>query len=361
MKKLEMKKGAPTGMGAPLVSSCTDGEINTTQRYENYVPIDYVKAELINVDMERLTRVLDFSEHVNTSTGEIVLKRFPDGSYKNPKKFAQWFNLNFELQYSNKKKCDVVTLKGSLHTFSNKGQHNHNDFTIESFTRVLRTLRLYLGVVPSNFFIYHLEWGVNIIPPTETNLILDHCLLFHWKKFNSPFTNYLEGGNKNNYLLKLYNKAFQFNLGCELFRIERKQLDWNSFCKSQGIGRTLEDLIKSDFKGMRETLVKNWHEVLFYDPELIKSSQNTLKYRDVFYWRELKEKRSRTTLSKRWSYLRGLNCSEGANIQNKVSELIHQKIEEFNSDVFTLSELVFSLNASTPQLRIINKHYGLSA
>jgi hypothetical protein len=359
MKGLERKKGAPTGMGAPFISSCTDGEINTSQRYKIYVPLDYIKAKLIDVDLDHLKRVLNFSEPVNTSTGEIVLKRYPDGTYKKPKKYAQWFNLVFEIQYSNKNQCEEVTVMGSLHKFSNKGLHNYNDFTIESFTRVLRAFRLYLGVTPSNFFIYRLEWGVNIQPPISTNSILEHCLLFHWKKFRSPFTNYLEGGDENNYLLKLYNKGYQFNLDGELMRIERKQLDWYSFCKVNKIGRTLQNLINSDFKGMREALINNWEEVLFYDPELIKKNRRTMKFRDVFYWMELSAKRSRTTRLNHWNKLRELNRLEGADIQNQITELINLKIDELNSDVFTLSELVFSPNPSTSNLRIISTHYGL--
>jgi hypothetical protein len=359
MKELERKKGAPTGMGAPFISSCTDGEINTNQRYKNYVPLDNIKAKLIDVDLDHLQRVLDFTEPVNTSTGEIVLKRYPDGTYKNPKKFAQWFNLNFEIQYSNRSKCLEVTLSGSLHKFSNKGKHNYNDFTLEAFTRVLRAFRRYLDVTPSNIYIYQLEWGVNILPPIQTNVILDHCLMFHWKRFRSPYTNYLECGNKLNYLLKLYDKGHQFKLKGELFRIEIKQIDWCSFCSNQGIGRTLQDLINSDFKGLKEKLLKKWEEVLFYDPLLIESNRRTLRFRDVFYWKELKERKSRTTLSNNWNKLRRFNRLEGGNIQQQVKELINSKIEELNGDVFTLSELVFNPNPSTSNLRIITTHYGM--
>jgi len=358
MKGLEIKKEGAHGNGRPSLNSCINGEINTHLRYENYVPLDYIKARIVGIDLEPIISTLNFSEPVNTDTGEIILKRYPDGTYKNHKRYAQWFNLNFILQYSKREKCNILILEGSLHTFSNRGQHNYNDFTIESFLGVLRAFRLFLGVLPINLFIYQLEWGVNIKPVIPTNVILEHCLMFHWKEFKTPYAQYKQGGNRLNYLLKIYNKANHFDLNSELFRIERKQIDWRAFCKKQGIQRTLEDLILNDFVGLKATLIKNWNEVLFYDPLI---NPIDTKLRDVFYWKMIKSKTKRSTHSEKRRKLKELSATNGGDIQNKISQAISDKITELNEDKFTLSELVFSPNMLTPEFRILTRHYGFTA
>jgi len=360
MKGFEKKREGDRD-GRPSSNSCINGEINTQLRYKNYVPLDYFKVRIMGEKVEHIKRILDFTSPVNTDTGEVILKRYPNGDYKKPRRFAQWFNLNFKLVYSHVEKREVIYLDGSLHTFSNKGQHNHNDFTLEAFTKVLRAFKLVLNVCPLELKIYQLEWGVNICPPVKTNLILEHCLMFNGSKVQNPYNNYLQSGNEKNYLIKAYNKSHQFSLESEIMRVERKQIDWRSYCKKQKIGRTLQDLINSDFKGLKESLISNWMEIILFDPMIKDINPNILKLRDPLYWVRLKENRSRTTFSKKRKQLREINKEKGGDIQNKVAEFIEQKIKELNGDVFTLSKLVFTPNMLTPELRILTTHYGFTA
>ena len=61
-----------------------------------------------------------------------------------------------------------------------------------------------------------------------------------------------------------------------MLRFERKQLDYLKYSKQKGIGQTLSDLINSDFIGMKETLLFNLNEILFFSP-LIKDENDKMK------------------------------------------------------------------------------------
>lgn len=332
--------------------------INTLQGYGNYIPLDFIKAKIIGIDIEYLKSVLDFGEFVNTDTGELLVNQDGKGKVKQPKRYAKWYNLNFMLVYSHSEHREVIYLSGSFHTFSNRGEHNHNDFSMDRFNMVLRVLKRFLKVRPQNLFIYQLEWGVNVKLEFPVEVVLKHCILFRWKRFKGN-DYYIQGGSDVNYLIKIYDKGFQFGLNDPLLRIERKQMDWRSFSSKLGIGRTLQDLIDVGFEGLEESLIKTWEEVLFFDPFIVEV--DLLKYRDVFYWEELSQSRSRTARNNKVQLLRRLNKEIGEDTQTEISFLIKDKINTIRKERLTFSKLVYTPKLSTPTKRIINTHYGLTA
>lgn len=319
--------------GRPSLNSCINGEINTIQRYKNYVPLDYGKFEIIDFNIEGFisNSFLHFTRHIDEDTGEIVPKYTKDGTLKAPSRTAVFKNMIFVFYPESNR----LFLSGSLHTLSNNGQHNHNDFNLKAFLDVLSALKSLFGISPNQMKILQLEWALNVKTPIDTNTVIDHCLMHWWRKFEIKNDNkegkYRQVEKKDYYLLKIYNKGLHYKLGYDIFRFERKQLNWSKFSKRHNVGTTLEDLMNNDFRGLIDTLLTNWNEILFFDPLI--QDKTILFYRDPLNW---KFKR-RSTRKEHFDKLRVWNKQKGGDIQNKIHDLFNQKLNELNNAVLTNS------------------------
>ena len=276
------------------------------QRYE-YIPLDYVKFQLINYTDDLMNN--DF------------LKFMP--VYKNTyinHHFAEYENIIFKIYNSGS-----IYISGSLHKFYNNGKHNSNDFNSKAFKDVLNDFQNKFNITPQNLRILGLEFGVNIEPILKTdtilNNILQHKRIDFENNIKSRYGNYLQAKHSN-FILKIYNKAKQYQLEKEVLRIEVKQCNWSEYRK-RGLN-TLQDFIGFDKKLFVETLINKWNEVIFYNP-LNKSDNKWNKYNNVNFWRELKEK-SNTTYSKHVKKLRIINNQCEIDIQYNISQLILVKI-----------------------------------
>src|SRR6056300_477533 len=312
----------------PLTNNYRTGESPAPRRYRNYVPLDYIRAEIINENNTSLMKncsVLNFTEPINRDTGEVG---------KNQKRTARYKNLVFQYY----PKSNKIILSGSLHKFWNDGEHNYNDFDFNAFLEVLEQLFQVFGTTPKDIHITQLEWAVNIIPPISVNTILDHCLYHQWRRFENKYDRgegkYIQVEHKSNYLLKFYNKGLHYKLGYDILRIERKQLCWSRYCSRHGIGQTLNDLIESDFIGLSDSLLENWREVLFFDPLMNPEQDSVFKYRDPIQWKKYLQK-SRTTRKRHFDKLRKFNLEYGNDTQGKILKEIEEKLNDINRDVVT--------------------------
>jgi hypothetical protein len=276
------------------------------QRYE-YIPLDYVKFQLINYTVDLMNNEF--------------LKFMP--VYKNTyinHHFAEYNNMIFKIYNSGS-----IYISGSLHKLYNRGKHNSNDFDLNAFKDVLKDFNDKFDILPKNLRILGLEFGVNIEPIIKTdtilNNILQHKRIDFENNIKSRYGNYLQAKHSN-FILKIYNKAKQYQLEKEVLRIEVKQCNWSEYRK-KGLN-TLQDFIDFDKKLFIETLINKWNEVIFYNP-LNKSDNKWNKYNNVNFWRELKEK-SNTTYSKHFHRLRIINNYSEINIQDNISELILTKV-----------------------------------
>jgi hypothetical protein len=341
-----------------MASNCT---IN------NYVPLDYIKAKIVNFDIELILnkKYLVFSELVDTDSGEIIKAYYKNGEVKRPRRTAFYQNLMFQYYPRHKSKKGWVSqqliLSGSLHYFSNNGKHNYNDFDVVAFDGALIRLFDLFNLEPHNLQITQIEWGLNLILPFDlkVNAIIAHCILFKWHSFEVIKDNqcgkYYQALFKKYYALKIYNKGLHFNLPYDILRVERKQLNYLKFCKQQGIGQLLSDLIESDFKGFRETLISNWQDVLFFDPSIDKTNEKIVKYRDPLYWKGFN---NRTTRKNHFDKLTKANIEIGGNYQNKIAALMTEKINDLNQPNFTFSYFSYNKKPLTP---IIEMHYGIQS
>ena len=300
------------------------------QNYSNYVPIDFIKGEIINYDTDIILNKLNFVENINRDTGEIETPTDKNGIERKEKRTAKYKNLIFSYYVESKR----LIILGSLHTLWNDGKHNYNDFHLNAFNDVLNHLKSEFSIDAYQIKLLQLEWGYNIKPPMETNKIITGCMFHKWKPFDSKISSnkgkYYQAEHTKNYLIKIYNKGQQFKLKDEVLRIERKQLNYLAYALKNEIGQTLGDLINSDFKGLHDTLVKNWNEILFFDP-IISDKERVIAYRDPLKWVSISTNQSRTTRSKKVKQVKQANQEKGGNIQNLLIDLMNHKQKEVST------------------------------
>lgn len=304
---------------------------NITQEFSGYVPLDYIKGQIIDHEssgiIDKLMDTLNFVEEVNTDTGEIIEKIAKNGWKKAPSRKASFKNLNFIYYYDSKRLC----FSGSLHVFYNaingNGEHNNNDFGIDQFYEVLNTFEELWGLKPFNIHISQLEWGFNIEHSYNTDSIIQGCIMHKNAPFKKTYTT-TKGtyyvSTKCHYNNKVYNKGLQHNIKSkELIRIEWKQTNYSIYCRKYGIGQTLQNLIDSNFIGLMDTLIENWNEIVFYDHTITTTKQNVIKYNNPIFWENYSK--SRKTKAMEIKKMRSNNRKYGKDVQSKISELIINK------------------------------------
>jgi hypothetical protein len=293
----------------------------TTQSY-TYIPIDYVKWEVIGVDSNM------FLNNPNLSFTPVL--KYGDQLHK-------YFTIVEGMKMQISVQSQRTTLSGSIHKFWNGGLHNHNDFDCNAFNLAMDNICHLFKVNASCLRILAMEYGVNIIINDPVKFILNNCFQHKGKDIEVKISN--DGGKyhqaeHNRYILKLYDKGKQYKLpGINLMRIEIKEQNWTMYRKNGII--MMEDFIKCDKSIFIENLVDQWMNVILYDfnaPEgLIKQ-----EYTNVNYWRELRDKIkskeiSKTTFHRHWHSLKEHNRNHGINIQFQIAEQIMEKINELQN------------------------------
>jgi hypothetical protein len=280
------------------------------QRCE-YIPLDFIKTEVIGLSTDHFTgnRHLLFTTHLKDRDTVVF-------------DWCEIDNIKLKIYPSGR-----IELSGSLHKYSNNGEHNYNDFDFYAFRNVLTRLYSDFGVMPKNLRIIQLEYGLNLTPDIKTETILRG--LFQHKtvtfdRFSNRHGTYYQAEHSQ-YFLKVYNKGKQYKLDRECMRIEIKQRNWTNYRK-QGIC-TLQDFIETDKTIFIKYLTDRWDEVVFYDLT-DKHLSKWGKYSNELYWRNLRKKNTNKTFSVHLKKLRELNNQYGNNTQLKVTEMIYSKLDE---------------------------------
>ncbi|WP_141248459.1 hypothetical protein [Flavobacterium sp. ACN6] len=282
--------------------------------------------------------LLDFYTSVNTTTGELeAINR--NGHKVTPSKIALYRGLEFKIY-----ETGTIIISGSLHKYWNGGEHNYNDFNIIAVMCVLNDLKTKFGIDPEQCVLKCLEIGVNITPPIETNSILDNCFLHKTKPFEYQ-KNSFEGKYKQvqhaQYIIKIYNKTLHclskgIKVETEIMRFEIK------YTKMQKLNRlgifTLQDLMNYGLHNFKEELLREWHNVLYYDDSI---QQNTLaaneekvilKYSNPNYWTGLLKNKQIKNFRYHKNQLKKITYKKSINIQSLISEVMSKKIDELNKN-----------------------------
>jgi len=315
-------------LGPNNIGSTCNG--STPQTYE-HLPIDYIKAELINYDITFLLShpYLNFSRKVNEDTGEIIIHESKDGYTKQNPRIAEYKNLTFTI-YDNGK----IYVHGSIHKYSNEGLHNYNDFIYLRFVRALNRLKNDFNLHPSNFRIQTLEFGLNITPPHNTDELLRSCFAHKRANVIDSIPN-ADGKYKqvkhDKYIFKLYNKSRQYSNGsyrgkfkipCDIMRIEIKQTNWSEFRKL-GID-TLQDFIDADKTYFVNRLIGCWEELIFFNPLNLGNGVNS-KYSNPLFWDSINQK-SKNTYFKHSKKLKEMNRYP-VDLQKQVTLTMLEKLQ----------------------------------
>jgi hypothetical protein len=121
-------------------------------------------------------------------------------------------------------------VKNSIHKLHNllKGEadHNHNDFSYSNLSFTIDNLASKLSDVDSAI-ITQLEFGFNITTTIPAEIIIERMVLMHKHKGANHDKEYHGNGklkqfDRSTYLIKVYDKAKQYELGQNILRFELK-------------------------------------------------------------------------------------------------------------------------------------------
>ncbi len=319
------------------------------------MPIDFVKLQYTDKNYDLPTDKTDFIITVNNETGET-----------DNKKEGEYFGMQI-IKYPSGR----IIVKGSIHKFFNRTDFNGNDFDLQNFSSALQNLETELRLKPGYCRLENIEIGVNIELPFDPNKILQNLLFHRSVEFNKTISgSFYYQSAKTEYIIKIYNKTAQYEkklkkiapkpniknkqeqkeinflkttiekqLKPNILRFEIKFLKMN-ILNDLGIMH-LPDVLKPEIiKPLKKLLLKEFHEVYFYDYTMDEAKmkpleRNKLKdYRNPNYWINL-SKKDKYYHKNRFA---GMTLKYSQNLKGKVSELIKQKMEELTGkslDFFT--------------------------
>lgn len=274
------------------------------------MPVDFVKALLINANSEKLINnpkfKKTFEKYIDEDTGE------------RSKLILEHLNLKIIILRNNR-----VLLTGSLHYYHNKGIHNYNDFTFLDLQETIYQISELLGVTISNIVLLNIEFGVNLNPYFNPNCIIDNLHIHRKKEFLKPDNYNFKASKHQRFWIKVYNKGEQFKRPNNILRIElkyKKMIDLNKL----GL-YTLENLRNPNiFNNLLELLTTKWSESIIFDYSIINTNlkplQKTkiLQYQNTNYWLSLSNQERQRQKTK----LKDLSINLGTNIQHEVKTMI---------------------------------------
>lgn len=209
---------------------------------------------------------LEFLSNLNEGTGEIPA---------NKPRIAEYNGLSFYVKNKKDKEGKIIIplitycqLFGSIHKYSNKGQHNHNDFNYKNLVDNLNDLSERFIIPLDTTFLNGVEFGVNVILPFAVNELFNAIVCHKHKEYkamNIPGSNGIEI-IFNSHIIKIYDKGKQYGLPFNLLRFEIKVTRMRYF-EDNGIKiDTLSDLLNIDnLQVCGKLLVKSVSDLLFYD------------------------------------------------------------------------------------------------
>lgn len=276
------------------------------------------------------TPVLEFHsnlELVNKKTGELYyLKK------------RKYLNLTFTFKVDSQEKLKELTVRGSVHTFSNKGLHNANIMTFKTFTQVLDTYTSLFGINLSKCRLLPFEYGTNIylndFGNYEMDDIISNSICLKRKMFNSNrgyTSSFVTGTIKNEVRNKIYSKSILQPQYCEnTLRIE------DQYKKSRGLEKHaiyVSDLYnKKAHIGLLEKFTNNLKNWVIYDftmtiPKRSKYFKEAQEMRTKRYWENLikdcsTNKQYETKYNEKVAHLNKLSKRYGSNLKEILIEYI---------------------------------------
>ncbi len=222
------------------------------------------------------------------------------GELPNETRIAKYKNLTFRIIPSKKhEKTIYYTLTGSLHKYSNSGEHNNNDFTSQDLTKIINDLEINFSIDRYKAIVRTFEFGVNIKVPIPASKFIKYLISISKDRFIEMDIkpNFGKVIDKKEYRIKIYDKSTVSDN--QQIRIEIKVLKMRYINRHINI-QTLGDLEKADvLHKLKDIILSMWDDVILYD-ESIKF--DTLNDREKLLIQNFKNPNFWTTLSKSQRY-----------------------------------------------------------
>ncbi len=216
-----------------------------------------------------------------------------DGEVLNKPRHAEYRSLLFTIKNNN------VKLKGSLHKYFNSGLHNYNNFYFSNLLNTLIDLFEKFKINPNTTVLNNVEFGVNIFTPFPPEVLLN--AIIHYK--GTPFHPFNINGakgiecEKENFIIKIYDKSHQYNLPEYILRFEIKAIRMKFFVDNRAKINVLSDLLNIDnLIKLKTILIAGFDEILIYDNSIKENKLNATERlilsngRNSKHWEELKPK-----------------------------------------------------------------------
>lgn len=225
-------------------------------------------------------------------------------------------------------------IKGSVHKYHNRGEHNYDSFTLDDYKRVIQELSERISQNLWKYTIDTLEVGVNVSLPIATKEFLDNTYRHKSKGFKDvsvgPKGDYRQAAYSD-YFVKIYDKGLQYGKGPNLMRFEVK-------LKADELRKLNINLLKETeneqvVARLKEILLQRFAEVVFIDPS-IRQEELTDNQRDRLllwynprFWEELQRNPwSRNSYANEIKKLRKTVSSHSDQIQDQVKHIIKEKL-----------------------------------
>jgi hypothetical protein len=267
--------------------------------------IDFVKIALIGIDIQALVKNenLDFTFEVSKSTGQIHEEKMVATYHTCKVTIITKIKEVVANGETTSKTVRHVIFTGSIHKMWNSlngiisPNHSHekldkgfngNEFTLDEVIRVRRHLEALFDCTAEQMLFQNIEIGANLIIDFSPVLFLNG-LLYHCNKL----FDYMHDRNSaqvkhNRYILKIYNKSFQYGMANNVLRVELKFLKMHDL---KGIGIiTFKDIGENTIDKALSLLVGRFDEVMAYDESIRKKELSAHeismlpKYSNPYYW-----------------------------------------------------------------------------
>ncbi len=214
----------------------------------------------------------------------------------------KYLNLTFTFRLDSNEEFEKLTVRGSIHTFSNKGVHNANILTFECFVKFLNKYVSLFGINLQKCVLLPLENGTNIFLNEFETMYKDGDIIdniFCVKRIlfapnRGVQTSLISGTSSTETRMKVYSKSLQPNCYkyCDnTFRIEDKPTKARGL-KNKGI------ILVSDLYEIKNHIIllekhlENMSKIVLFDytikvPKNSKYVTDIKELRHQSYWKKL--------------------------------------------------------------------------
>lgn len=264
---------------------------------------DFNKTEINELEVQSLlnNQYLDFKFDVSQKTGEMFENKMVS-SFSGIENFCTIKNGQY------------VTFKFSFHKYKNGGLHNHNDFTIKDFLKVLKDLSDKFEINPFLAILRNLEFGVNVILPFNTQKFLESIISYKGIEYTKETYNrkgFMYRFELEQYDLKIYDKGYQYQLKENILRFEIRVRKMD-YLKTKNINiQYYNDLLKiENINSLKILLTKTFENVLIYDNSINLRSIESKREKEILingrnpkYWIRIENPNTYKSRKKRFKEL----------------------------------------------------------